>query len=106
MPSAVVPEQPMVCGWCRGRTSVQPCRINSPARTGDMIEAPCPDCGGSGWQYVEPVSVPPENESCDTCGGSGIIRITLTADPERGKRLDSVGNFRDGWLIEWGDDVS
>ena len=41
-----------------------------PARAGDLIDAPCPECDGEWWEA-----------GCDTCDGRGTVPAVLDEDP-------------------------
>jgi len=116
MPSAVVPEQPMVScaappGYDCDHDAPQECR---PACKGDVCEVPCDECGGTGgegWSFPDGTFYALR---CPPCSGMGTVLRTLTADPMEVRRctdptaLDrwSHGGVLppgdlDGWLIEW-----
>ena len=58
-----------------------------PARAGDTIEVPCPECGGSGWIDGPCLLDGCEDTVCRTCSSDdynrwpGTLRVLLTEDP-------------------------
>lgn len=49
-----------------------------PARAGDTIEVPCPECGGAG---LLDTWIDQPDEKCPACSGAGTLRVRLTEDP-------------------------
>ena len=65
-----------------------------PARAGDVIEVPCPECGGEGGVPCD-VCRRQQCAMCTDCDGSGTLRVLLTEDPVE-QWVHDYGHH--GWL--------